>query len=82
MKKIALTLGMASLMAAPTFAQAVIEDTDGSGGYSFAEVATAYPNITDAMFVTMDLDASGEISAEELEIAMAATEAPTEQSDM
>jgi hypothetical protein len=70
MKKIALTLGMTSIFAAPVFAQAVIEDTDGSGAYSFAEVATAYPDVTEEMFVMMDTDASGEVSAEELEIAM------------
>jgi hypothetical protein len=77
MKKIALTLGMTSLFAAPVFAQAVIEDTDGSGAYSFAEVAAAYPDVTEETFLVMDTDASGEVSEMELSVALG-EEKPTE----
>lgn len=70
MKKIALTIGMTSLLAAPLFAQAAIEDTDGSGAYSFTEVAAAYPDVTEETFLAIDTDASGEVSDMELSVAL------------
>ncbi|WP_135506367.1 EF-hand domain-containing protein [Roseovarius aestuariivivens] len=60
---------LAALVAAPSFA-ATPEDTDGNGSYSMDEVAAAYPDLTEEDYAEIDLDASGDVSAEELTTAM------------
>ena len=47
-------------------AQTVVEDADGSGGFSLAELQVAYPEMTEELFLALDADASGEVSDEEL----------------
>ena len=48
--------------AAPDFATV---DADASGGVSLAEAQVALPDLTEEAFTAADLDASGELSAEE-----------------
>jgi hypothetical protein len=52
------------------FAQTV-EDTDGDGVYSFAELQAAYPDLTDDVFVLIDTNGDGVVDPEELEAAIA-----------
>lgn len=49
-----------------------VVDADGNGSFSLAEVQGAYPALTAEAFQTADLDGSGELSAEELAIVIAA----------
>jgi EF hand len=70
MKKIAIALFAAGLSTA-AFAQVAaldltVLDTDKSGDVSFAEVQVALPELTEELFKTADIDASGTLSAEEL----------------
>jgi hypothetical protein len=52
------------------FAQTV-EDTDGDGVYSFAELQAAFPDLTDDVFVLIDTNGDGSVDPEELEAAIA-----------
>jgi opacity protein-like surface antigen len=47
-----------------------VEDADGNGAYSMAEIAAAYPGVTEEAFTEMDTDQSGEISEDELAAAI------------
>lgn len=70
MKTTALTLAtILGLSATSVLAETMVEDTDGSGGYSMEELMTAWPNMTDELFAQLDVDASGEVSADELTAA-------------
>lgn len=53
-------------------AQDATIDTDADGAYSFPELTTAMPDMTEDMFTTMDLSGDGLLDAEEI---AAATEA-------
>lgn len=59
-----LTLG-----AGAASAQTVVADTDGDGVFSMEELLVAYPDLTEEVFTTMDVDASGSIDADELQAA-------------
>lgn len=63
---IALALGFAATAAS---AQTVVTDTDGNGTYSIEEMTAAYPDMTPELFGQIDVDASGEIDADELQAA-------------
>lgn len=67
MKKTVLTL-CAVLIAAGSLvhAQALVEDTDGSGGYSMDEMLTVFPDLTAEEFDEIDADGDGEVSPVEL----------------
>lgn len=71
MKPQALFLAAAlAAFAVQTSAATMVEDTDGNGTYSMDEMAVAYPELTADDFAEIDADASGEISPEELTMAM------------
>lgn len=53
-----------------SFAQTV-EDIDGDGVYSLAELQAAYPDLTEDVFVLIDTNGDGEVDPEELEAAIA-----------
>jgi hypothetical protein len=75
MKHIALKLAALitiTALATPVFAQSTLEDTDGNGAFSFAELSIGYPTLTDDIFIGMDTDESGEISVDELSAGLEA----------
>jgi hypothetical protein len=51
---------------------AVVADADGNGTYSLEELVVTYPTLTQEVFVTVDANADGAVSAEELAAAVAA----------
>jgi hypothetical protein len=71
MKMNKFTLALAALVAlsAPAMAQTTVADTDGDGVYSMAELVAAYPDLTEAVFAEIDVDANGAIDADELQAA-------------
>lgn len=59
---------VAAGFAAPAFAQApdfASIDVDQSGGLSLPEVQAVFPDTTEEMFQTLDVDGSGDLSPEE-----------------
>ncbi len=46
-----------------------LTDTDGSGAFSMEELMTAYPNITEDVFVLIDANGDGAVDADELTAA-------------
>lgn len=60
-----IVLGLSSA----AFAQAATDfasvDADASGGISLAEAQVAWPDLTQEAFTAADVDANGELSAEE-----------------
>ena len=54
------------------WAETMVEDADASGGYSMEEMTAAWPDMTEELFVQLDVDASGEVSADELAAAQEA----------
>lgn len=71
MRFLALTI-TAVAFATAVWAQSVVEDADGDGMYSMEELLTVFPDITDELFVMMDLNEDGGIDPEELAAAEAA----------
>ncbi len=75
MKHFALTfvslLGVAAL---PVLAQDLpeIADTDSNGIWSLTEMQTAYPDLTEEVFLTLDANEDGGIDTAELTTAVAA----------
>lgn len=70
MKTTALTLAtVLGLSATSVLAETMVEDSDGSGGYSMEELMTEWPNMTEELFAQIDVDGSGEVSADELTAA-------------
>lgn len=67
MTRITAVLG---LTATPLLAETMVEDTDSSGSFSMKELTVSYPELTEALFMEMDVDASGEVSPEELTAAV------------
>jgi hypothetical protein len=70
MKKIVLSSLVVLGLSTAAFAQAAAPDfatvdADASGGVSLAEAQVALPDLTEEAFTAADLDASGELSAEE-----------------
>jgi hypothetical protein len=75
MKNITLKLATFATLAAftaPALAQTTLEDADGNGAFSFAELAVSYPNLTEDIFIGMDTDESGDISSAELSAGVTA----------
>lgn len=75
MKKLVLFATLTA-MGLATQAMAEVDDADGNGTFSLAEMQAAYPALTEELFVALDLDESGELSAEELNAAMEAESLP------
>lgn len=75
MKHIALTLAtLLGLASVPALAQDLpeIADTDSNGIWSLSELQTAYPDLTQEVFLTLDANADGGIDMAELTTAVAA----------
>lgn len=75
MKNIALTLAtLIGLSAVPAIAQDLpeIADTDSNGIWSLTEMQTAYPDLTEEVFVSLDANKDGGIDIAELTTAVAA----------
>lgn len=75
MKHIALTLAtLLGLASVPALAQDLpeIADTDSNGIWSLSELQTAYPDLTQEVFLTLDANADGGIDTAELTTAVAA----------
>jgi Ca2+-binding EF-hand superfamily protein len=75
MKNIALTLAtLVGLAALPALAQDLpeIADTDSNGTWSLTEMQTAYPDLTEEVFATLDTNQDGGIDTAELTAAVAA----------
>jgi hypothetical protein len=66
-----------ALGAAQAQAQAMVVDSDDSGGYSIAEISVAFPTITDENFRAADTNHNGEISMEELAAAVESGKIPS-----
>lgn len=83
MKKIVLTSLFALGLTGAALAQAATDfasvDTDVSGGVSLTEAQVAWPDLTEEAFTAADLDASGDLSAEEYDALAAASAAPAAQ---
>ncbi|MDB5615008.1 MAG: hypothetical protein JWQ22_2661 [Devosia sp.] len=79
MKKIILSslivLGLSTAAFAQAATEAVSVDTDVSGSISLAEAQAAWPDLTEEAFTAADVDASGDLSADEY-AALAASVAP------
>lgn len=60
------TIGLATT----AIAEVSLEDADGNGTISYAEMLVAYPELTEEAFVVLDLDESGELSEDEIKAAM------------
>ena len=82
MKKIVLTslfaLGLSSAAMAQAATDFVSVDTDASGGLTLVEAQVAWPDLTEEAFTAADMDANGELSAEEYD-ALVAASAPVAQ---
>ncbi len=72
MKLCIFAVAILGLAASAAGADEQVVDADGNGSFSLAEVQQAYPALTAEDFKTADLDGSGELSAEELAIVIAA----------
>lgn len=76
MKKIILSSLVVLGMSTAAFAQAGLDfatvDGDASGGISLVEAQAAWPDLTEEAFTAADVDASGELSAEEYAAVTAA----------
>lgn len=75
MKNIALTLAtLLGLTAVPAVAQDLpeIADADSNGIWSLTEMQTAYPDLTEEVFLTLDTNKDGGVDMAELTAAVAA----------
>lgn len=75
MKNIALTVAaLLGLTAIPAIAQDLpaIADTDSNGVWSLTELKTAYPDLTEEVFLTLDTNKDGGVDTAELTTAVAA----------
>ena len=66
MKKWKIILATLLGLGAGVAAAAEIEDANGDGVYSMDEVKAAYPDLTEELFGTLDLNGDGALDAEEL----------------
>lgn len=81
MKKIILSSLVVLGLSTAAFAQAAAPDfatidADASGGVSLAEAQVALPDLTEEAFTAADLDANGELSAEEFATVAATAAVP------
>lgn len=75
MKHIALTfVGLIGFATLPAVAQDLpeIADTDSNGIWSLTELQTAYPDLTEDVFLTLDANKDGGVDTAELTTAVAA----------
>lgn len=72
MKTGILAFAVLGFAAGAAIADERVVDADSNGSFSLAEVQGAYPALTAEAFATADMDGSGELSAEELAIVIAA----------
>ncbi|CAN0598169.1 unnamed protein product [Ectocarpus sp. 12 AP-2014] len=74
MKKMKLMLAALIAMGAASaaVAQTMVEDTDGDGMYSMAELVAVYPALTEERYLEVDANADGLVDAEELAAAQEA----------
>ncbi len=75
MKNIALTLAtLIGLSTVPALAQDLpeIADTDSNGIWSLTEMQSAYPDLTEEVFLSLDANKDGGIDMAELTTAVAA----------
>jgi hypothetical protein len=73
MKKFALALATISAFGVVAAnAEVVVADADNNGTYSLEELVVSYPDLTQEVFVTVDANADGAVSPEELAAAVAA----------
>mgnify|MGYP001124262670 CR=1 FL=1 len=73
MKNTVLMLGLAlSVAAAAAHAETMVEDTDGTGTYSYEEMMVAYPDMTEDTFAEIDTDESEDVTVDELAAAIEA----------
>lgn len=77
MKKIILSSLVVLGLSTAAFAQAATDfasvDADASGGITLEEAKVAWPDLADDAFTAADVDANGELSAEEYDALVAAT---------
>lgn len=81
MKKIILSSLVVLGLSSAAFAQAAATDfatvdADASGGVTLVEAQAAWPDLTEEAFTAADVDANGELSADEFATIAAATPAP------
>lgn len=73
MKKLVCFVALAAMgLATSAIAEVTLEDVDGNGTISYAEMLVAFPELTEEAFVVLDLDESGELSEDEIKAAMEA----------
>lgn len=71
MKKLVLFAALTAMgLASTAIADVLIEDTDGNGSFSLAEMQAVYSELSEEQFVALDTDESGELSEDELKAAM------------
>ncbi|HTM78463.1 MAG TPA: hypothetical protein VL133_12640 [Devosia sp.] len=79
MKKIILSSLVVLGLSTAAFAQAATDfatvDADASGGVTLAEAQVAWPDLTEDAFKAADVDANGELSADEY-VTISAAVAP------
>lgn len=80
MKKIILSSLVVLGLSTAAFAQVATDfatvDADASGGITFEEAVVAWPDLTQDAFTAADIDANGELSAEEYDALVAAAATP------
>lgn len=69
MTKLSLSALLAFVLAAPAFAQAMVEDTDGDGAYSLEEMVSAMPDLSVEVFDEIDTNDDGFVDPEEFTAA-------------
>ncbi|EAQ01168.1 hypothetical protein OB2597_03729 [Pseudooceanicola batsensis HTCC2597] len=69
-KTFATAAAILGFAAAPALAETMVEDTDANGTYSMEELVTAYPGLTEEVFIEIDTDDSGDVSEDELTAAV------------
>jgi hypothetical protein len=80
MKKIVLSSLVVLGLSTAAFAQTALDfttvDGDASGGVSLVEAQVAWPDLTAEAFTAADVDANGELSAEEYDALTGAAAVP------
>lgn len=61
---------LAVLATSAAHAQTEVQDADGDGVFSMDELKTAYPSMTDEIFVLVDVNGDGAVDANELAAAV------------
>lgn len=69
-KTLTSTIALLTVAATPLLADTMVQDMDQNGSFSMEELAVAYPDLTEALFLEIDADASGEVTQDELTAAI------------